>query len=70
LIKAGRRPLLSPREEMIVLRLADGLSVPDIATRFEVAEATERSRIRRVERKLNAKSQLHAVATALREHLI
>jgi len=55
---------------MIVLRLADGLSVPDIATRLEVAEATERSRIRRVERKLNAKSQLHAVATALREHLI
>jgi len=61
---------LSARQKTILLHLSDGLTVSEIAARLELGEPSVKTFIRRAQRKLGAKSQLHAVAIALRERLI
>ena len=67
---AQGRPRLSPREKVILVHLSEGLSVSQIAMRLEVGETTVKSHVWRAKRKLNAKSQLHAVVISLDERLI
>jgi DNA-binding CsgD family transcriptional regulator len=68
--KQAERPELSPREQTVLLYLSDGLSAAEIADRLSLGEPSVRTFIRRAERKLDAKSQLHAVSIALRQKLI
>lgn len=53
---------LSPRERMVLAMLYEGTTVRTIAERFEVSEATVRSQVKAVLRKLAVASQLAAVA--------
>jgi DNA-binding NarL/FixJ family response regulator len=55
---------LTEREQQTLRELADGRTVPEIARRWVVAEATVRSHVQQVLRKLRANSQLQAVAAA------
>jgi DNA-binding CsgD family transcriptional regulator len=69
-VKTVAHPSLSVRERTVLLHLSAGLTAAEIAVRLQVAEASVRSHIHRAVKKLSARSQLHAVATALRERLI
>lgn len=57
---------LSPREASVLARLAEGQRVRDIGTAQGVSEATVRSQVKSLRRKLGADSQLGAVAMARR----
>lgn len=61
---------LSPREMTVLLHLGDGLAVGQIADRMNLSETSVKTFVRRATKKLNASSQLHAVALAIRNHLI
>jgi DNA-binding NarL/FixJ family response regulator len=70
--RAGRRrdlapfETLTPREQQVLRALSVGLTVPRIAERWVVSEATVRSQVHAVLRKLDVRSQLEAVAAATR----
>jgi DNA-binding NarL/FixJ family response regulator len=57
---------LTDREQETLRALADGCSVREIADRWVVSEATVRTHVRSLLGKLGARSQLAAVAMALR----
>ncbi len=57
---------LSPRERQVLQLLSQGTQVADIVTELGVAEATVRSHIRSIRRKLDVRSQLEAVAVLRR----
>jgi DNA-binding NarL/FixJ family response regulator len=59
---SARLQTLTDREEEILQRLHDGLAVRTIAERSEVTEATVRSQVKSILRKLDVNSQLAAVA--------
>lgn len=61
---ARRLARLTPREAEVLLLLSTGMSVRDIAELREVAEATVRTQVKAVLRKLEVNSQLAAVALA------
>lgn len=61
-----RLNLLTPREAEVLRMLSSGLSVRQIAARRGVAEATVRTQVKAVLRKLEVRSQLAAVALAAR----
>jgi len=63
-LRAARAGLksLTPRETDVLYLLHTGVSVREIATRFEVSEATVRSQVKAVLRKFDVSSQLAAVA--------
>jgi DNA-binding NarL/FixJ family response regulator len=57
---------LTPREQQVLRALSVGLTVPRIAQAWVVSEATVRSQVHAVLRKLDVRSQLEAVAAAAR----
>ena len=57
---------LTPREQQVLRALSIGLTVPRIAELWVVSEATVRSQVHAVLRKLSVRSQLEAVAAATR----
>jgi DNA-binding NarL/FixJ family response regulator len=57
-----RMRTLSPREQTVLAMLYEGTTVRAIADRLEVSEATVRSQVKAVLRKLSVASQLAAVA--------
>ena len=59
---SARLLTLTDREEEVLQRLHDGLAVRAIAARSEVTEATVRSQVKSILRKLDVNSQLAAVA--------
>jgi DNA-binding NarL/FixJ family response regulator len=61
---------LTPRELEVLQRLADALTVAEIASEFFVSEHTVRNHVRSILSKLHARSQLQAVVTALQAGLI
>jgi DNA-binding NarL/FixJ family response regulator len=73
-IMAGSSPAplaeLSPREMTVLLHLSDGFSVGEVADRLVLSETSVKTFVRRATKKLNASSQLHAVALAVRSRLI
>ena len=66
----ARGPRLTPRECTVLQHLSDGLTVREIAARLGVSEETVKTLVARAVKKLGARTQLHAVALALRERLI
>lgn len=65
-VTLGPFAALTEREQQTLRELADGRTVPEIARGWVVAEATVRSHVQQVLRKLGANSQLQAVAVARR----
>jgi DNA-binding CsgD family transcriptional regulator len=61
---------LAPCEKTVLQYLSDGVSINDIADRLALSETTVKTFVRRATKKLNASSQLHAVALAVRGRLI
>jgi DNA-binding CsgD family transcriptional regulator len=61
---------LAPREKTVLQYLSDGVSINDIADRLALSETSVKTFVRRATKKLNASSQLHAVALAVRSRLI
>jgi DNA-binding NarL/FixJ family response regulator len=57
---------LTPREQQVLRALSAGVTVPRIAESWVVSEATVRSQVHAVLRKLSVRSQLEAVAAASR----
>lgn len=62
--------LLSPREQEILQRIADGAANKQIADELGIADATVKTHMRSLFEKLGASHRAHAVALALRQHLI
>lgn len=58
----SRVDTLSPRERTVLAMLYEGTTVRTIADRLDVSEATVRSQVKAVLRKLSVASQLAAVA--------
>jgi DNA-binding CsgD family transcriptional regulator len=68
--RSGKRMSLTPRE-LSVLRLAsNGHRTRKIAQLLELGEETVRSHLKKAQMKLSASDRLHAVAEAMRHHLI
>jgi DNA-binding CsgD family transcriptional regulator len=61
---------LTPREMTVLQYLSDGVSVIDIADRLALSETSVKTFVGRATKKLNATSQLHAVALAIRTGLL
>lgn len=61
---------LSPRETQVLQLVADGQSNKQIATTLAISEATVKTYISSLFEKLGAVHRAHAVALALRHHLI
>ncbi|MFI5808250.1 response regulator transcription factor [Streptomyces sp. NPDC051561] len=66
----GLGATLTPRERETLGLLGDGLNAADISERLGVAVNTARNHVQRVLEKLDARSQLEAVAVARREGLL
>lgn len=66
----GVRPLLTPRQQQVLVLLAEGVPAKVIAARLDLAEATVRNHIRALLLELGAHSQLEAVAKARRLELV
>jgi DNA-binding NarL/FixJ family response regulator len=68
--ETDNRFALSPREHEVLLRLRDGLSVPEIAKSMYVSQSTAKTYVARLYDKLGASSRAQALMTALRQGLI
>lgn len=66
----GEATLLSPREGEIIVLIADGLSVPDIAARLHLAPTTVRTHVQNLYAKLGVSDRAAAVAEAMRRRLV
>lgn len=61
---------LSPREQDVLQRIADGLSTKQIAHDLHLSESTVKTYLRQLFEKLGATHRAHAVALALRHRII
>jgi two-component system, NarL family, nitrate/nitrite response regulator NarL len=66
----GQAPLLSERERQILQMIADGKSVPEMATEPFLAQTTIKTHIRRLYEKLGVSDRGATVAQAMRNHLL
>ena len=65
-----KAPLLSDREREILRLIADGKSVPDMATELFLAQTTVKTHIRRMYEKFGVSDRGAAVAYAMRNQLL
>jgi two-component system nitrate/nitrite response regulator NarL len=63
-------PLLSGREQEILRLIADGKTVPEMATELFLAQTTIKTHIRRLYEKLGVSDRGAAVAYAMRNHIL
>lgn len=61
---------LSPRESVVLRHLSHGEDATTIGRLLDLSETSVRTYLARAQKKLNAKSQPHAVAVAMRKRLI
>ncbi|KLO33584.1 response regulator transcription factor [Mycobacterium haemophilum] len=66
----GATALLSERETQVVAMMADGLSVPEIATRLHLAPSTVKTHVQNLYEKLGVSDRGAAVAEAMRRRLV
>ena len=66
----GDATLLSPREGEVIKLIAQGLSVPDIATHLHLAPTTVRTHVQHLYEKLGVSDRAAAVAEAMRRRLV
>jgi two-component system nitrate/nitrite response regulator NarL len=64
------RPTLSPREQEVLVLIAQGLSAPAIAERLHVSPATVKTHLKTLYEKLGVSDRAAAVAEAMRRGLI
>ncbi len=70
-LRAGEaRPRLSPREQEILVLLADGASAPEIARRLVVSTPTVKTHLARLYAKLGVSDRAAAVAEGMRRGLM
>lgn len=62
--------LLSPRERQVLLLMRDGTSLPAIATRLEVSEATVKTYVSRLYSKLRVNNRAQALMVAVNQGLL
>lgn len=63
-------PRLSPREQEVLLRLSQGLSVAQISRDLFISESTTKTHVAKIYDKLSATNRAQAIMTALRLGLI
>lgn len=68
--EAANRPLLTQREQEVLVLMARGMSAPDMAEHLILSPATVRSHIQTLYEKLSVSDRAAAVATAMRQGLI
>jgi DNA-binding CsgD family transcriptional regulator len=61
---------LTKREREVLLLLAEGLQLEEIARRLEIGLETVRTHVRHAGARLGASNRTHAVAIAIRHKLI
>lgn len=61
---------LSPREQEVLTRLADGMSTREIASALTVSDETVKTHLTRIYQKLGVSDRVQAVAAALRRGLV
>jgi two-component system, NarL family, nitrate/nitrite response regulator NarL len=66
----GESALLTAREQEVVRMMADGLSVPQIASRLHLAPSTVKSHVQNLYEKLKVSDRGAAVAEAMRRRLV
>ncbi|OMC22503.1 MULTISPECIES: response regulator transcription factor [unclassified Mycobacterium] len=66
----GESALLTTREQEVVRMMADGLSVPQIASRLHLAPSTVKSHVQNLYEKLKVSDRGAAVAEAMRRRLV
>lgn len=57
---------LTPREQEVLLLVAEGLSDPEIGRKIYVTANTVKSHLKSISLKLDSRSRAHAVAIAIR----
>ncbi|GAA1794488.1 response regulator transcription factor [Planosporangium flavigriseum] len=62
--------LLSPRERQVLLLMRDGTSLPAIATRLQVSEATVKTYVSRLYSKLRVNNRAQALMVAVNQGLL
>jgi DNA-binding CsgD family transcriptional regulator len=66
----GRRPRVTPRELAVLRLISMGRQIGEIAQVLGLGEETVRSHLKKVQAKLGVRNRPHAVAEAMRQHLI
>lgn len=66
----GDSALLTPRELEVIRMIADGMSVPAIAARLQLAPTTVRTHVQNLFEKLGVSDRAAAVAEAMRRRLL
>lgn len=66
----GKRPRMTPREIAVLRLLSMGRQIGEIATVLGLGEETVRSHLKKLQSKLGVRNRPHAVAEAMRQHLI
>jgi DNA-binding CsgD family transcriptional regulator len=61
---------LTGREREVLTLLAQGLQLDEIAARLGIGAETVRTHVRKASARLGAANRTHAVAIAIRRHLI
>ncbi len=67
---AGDRCRLGPREQQVVELIAQGLSVPEIARRLQIAPSTVKTHVEHLYERLGVSERAQAVAEAMRRGLL
>jgi LuxR family quorum sensing-dependent transcriptional regulator len=68
--RTGSRARLTPRELAVLRLVAAGAQSREVAQALGLGEETIRSHLKKAESKLGVRNRTHAVAEALRQHLI
>jgi DNA-binding CsgD family transcriptional regulator len=68
--RAGAHARLTPRELAVVRLLSWGKSVKEVANHLGLGEETVRTHLKKLQAKLGVRGRTHAVAQAMRQHLI
>lgn len=68
--EAAERPLLTPREQDVLVLIAEGCLAPDVASRLHVSPSTVKSHLQSIYEKLGVTDRAAAVAVAMRRGLI
>jgi DNA-binding CsgD family transcriptional regulator len=69
-LRLGKGAALTPRELAVLRLLSIGYQIKATAEHLELGEETIRSHLKKAQAKLGVKTQVHAVAQAIRQHYI